>query len=392
MTEPAKILSIEDEATVRRSIVGYLEDSGYEMLEAENGRIGLEVFENQKPDLVLCDLRMPEVDGLTVLAEVANKIPQTPFIIVSGTGDMGDAIQALKLGAWDYIRKPIEDMAVLEHSIEKALERARLVRENREYREHLEETNKRLRHSLQQLEEDEAAARRIQFQLLPEDHVSYRDFEFSRFLKTSAYLSGDFADYFQIDSDNWVFYIADVSGHGVSSAFVTVLLKSTMNHLLDQYRREENDVIFYPEKVLRTINEDLMQRDFDKYLTMFYGCMNVKEGRLRYVNGGQFPYPMLFDGQETHVLEGKNLPVGLFDVAEYNSQETDLPERFVLGMFSDGVLEILPHQRLQEKEGYLRSQVSTMDVTIERLIEELQLDAAEAPLDDVTLLLVKKGA
>jgi len=81
---------------------------------------------------------------------------------------MSNAIQALKLGAWDYVTKPIEDMAMLEHAISHALERARLRQENREHRLHLEAINEQLRQTLRRLQEDEAAARRIQFQLLPE--------------------------------------------------------------------------------------------------------------------------------------------------------------------------------------------------------------------------------
>ena len=141
MDRPAKILSIEDEASLRRSIVAYLEDSGYDMLEAENGRDGLEKFFKEKPDVVLCDLRMPEIDGLTVLAQVRDFSPDTPFIIVSGTGDMHDAVEALKLGAWDFITKPIQDMEVLEHSVARALIQVRLMAENREYQAQLESTN-----------------------------------------------------------------------------------------------------------------------------------------------------------------------------------------------------------------------------------------------------------
>lgn len=68
-------------------------------------------------------------------------------------GGMSDAIQALKLGAWDYVTKPIEDMAVLEHAIAHALERARLLRENREHREHLEVVNEQLRQTVRRLQE-----------------------------------------------------------------------------------------------------------------------------------------------------------------------------------------------------------------------------------------------
>ncbi|NIA14261.1 MAG: response regulator [Nitrospiraceae bacterium] len=133
------VLTIDDERIVRESIRNFLEDSGYRVLEAENGRVGLQVFERESPDLVLVDLRMPEVDGLEVLAALAKRHPDVPVIVVSGTGLIADAVEAVKLGAWDYVLKPIQDMSVLEHAVRKALERARLIRENRKHQAHLEE-------------------------------------------------------------------------------------------------------------------------------------------------------------------------------------------------------------------------------------------------------------
>lgn len=116
----AKILTIDDEDIIRESIQAYLEDSGFAVIHAENGRVGLEVFRRERPDLVLVDLRMPEVDGLDVLAKVTSESPLTPIIVVSGTGVLQDAIEALRLGAWDYVTKPVQDMAVLEHEIGRA--------------------------------------------------------------------------------------------------------------------------------------------------------------------------------------------------------------------------------------------------------------------------------
>ena len=141
MTEDSKttVLTIEDEAPVRMSIAAYLEDHGFKVLEAENGRIGLEVFRREAPDLILVDLRMPEVDGLEVLSIVAEESPPTPTIVVSGTGVIGDAIEALHRGAWDYVLKPIEDMEVMLHAIRKALEKSRLLIENKRHQEDLEE-------------------------------------------------------------------------------------------------------------------------------------------------------------------------------------------------------------------------------------------------------------
>jgi PAS domain S-box-containing protein len=133
------VLIIDDEKPIRQSIRFYLEDYDYEVLEAENGRIGLERFHAESPDLVIVDLRMPEVDGLEVLSTITEKSPDTPIIVMSGTGLVGDAVEALHRGAWDYLFKPFENLTVLHHAVEKALERTRLLQENREYQEHLEE-------------------------------------------------------------------------------------------------------------------------------------------------------------------------------------------------------------------------------------------------------------
>ncbi|MDJ0783731.1 MAG: response regulator [Desulfosarcinaceae bacterium] len=135
----ALILTIDDEAGIRSSFRNYLEDFDYCVVEAENGRQGLELFHSANPDLVLVDLRMPEVDGLEVLEEVHRAKPETPIIVVSGTGVIADVVEALRKGAWDYLLKPIEDLSVLHHAVEKALERAKLLSENKAYQQRLEQ-------------------------------------------------------------------------------------------------------------------------------------------------------------------------------------------------------------------------------------------------------------
>ena len=133
-----KILIIDDETTIRQSFADHLEDLGYQVLTAKNGRLGVEIMEREKPDLTLTDLRMPEMSGLEVIKKGIKISPDTPIIVVSGAGRIGDAIQALRLGAWDYILKPIDDMSVLEHQVVKALEKKHLIQENKMYQENLE--------------------------------------------------------------------------------------------------------------------------------------------------------------------------------------------------------------------------------------------------------------
>lgn len=169
-TKPREtILVIEDEKAIRESITGYLEDLDYSILAAENGRKGIELIKTRHPDLVLTDLRMPEVSGIEVLSYVKQNFPDMPIIIVSGANVFHDVVEALRLGAWNYLIKPIMDLSVLSHAIQTALEQARLIRENLEYHEHLEqlveerteklrETNEQLNHinkRLRQLSDSE---------------------------------------------------------------------------------------------------------------------------------------------------------------------------------------------------------------------------------------------
>lgn len=148
------ILTIDDEENIRDSFRLFLEDFDFEVLEAGNGREGLDIFFREHPDLVLCDLRMPEIDGLEVLEQIKDESPETPIIVISGTGVIGDAIEAIRRGAWNYLLKPIHDMSVLLHAINQALERSRLIAENRAYQEHLEEEVTRRTQALQRAIQD----------------------------------------------------------------------------------------------------------------------------------------------------------------------------------------------------------------------------------------------
>ena len=132
------ILIMDDENHVRSSVRAFLEDHDFRVSEAVDGRQGLEFFAQEKPNLVFIDLRMPGLNGLDVLKQIAETSPDTPAIIVSGTGAIRDSISALRLGAWDYVLKPIDDMSILLHVINNALEKAKLIQQSRDYQKELE--------------------------------------------------------------------------------------------------------------------------------------------------------------------------------------------------------------------------------------------------------------
>ena len=150
------ILIIEDDFIVRQAIADYLSRKKYNVIQAENGSKGLDCFHQQQVDLVLTDLRMPKVDGLEVLATVDREAPETPVIVVSGMGTIEDVIKALKLGAWDYITKPISDMTLLNHAVTRALERVKLSQHNKEYQKHLQQEIKQKTEELHQAQKLEA--------------------------------------------------------------------------------------------------------------------------------------------------------------------------------------------------------------------------------------------
>jgi len=134
-----KILIIEDDPSIREVIGDYLSTKGFQTLRAEDGKAGLDLFSKESPDLVLLDLRLPVMDGLEVLKNISKDAPDIPVIIVSGKGTVKDASEALKIGAWDYITKPIFDMQVLDIAVHNVLERAKLRREKNKYQKNLEE-------------------------------------------------------------------------------------------------------------------------------------------------------------------------------------------------------------------------------------------------------------
>lgn len=389
--KPIRILSIEDEPIIRSGIVAYLEDSGFETLEAGDGSSGLEIFRRERPDVILCDLRMPGIDGLEVLSTITQESPDTPVIIVSGVSELGYAVQALKRGAWDYVTKPIQDMAVLETAVRRVLERAELIRQNREYRENLEALNRELSRTVQLLQEDEEAGRNIQFQLLPRDKYSFGEYEFSRRLYPSTYLSGDFVDYFTIDESHIGFYMADVSGHGAASAFVTVMLTTMVREFREEYRVEGDATILDPEKVLDRLNREFCGQRFNKHLTLFYGVIDRENNRLLCSSGGQYPYPILHNGRDARFLAIQGLPIGLFNYAEYQRRVVELPERFELVLVSDGVLEIMVEPSLPEKRAALLARVADKGLTMDKLTAGLGLEQKGQLPDDVTFLLIVKG-
>jgi serine phosphatase RsbU (regulator of sigma subunit) len=344
------------------------------------------------------ELKTPYRDGtIPVIFKPLAKInasplsQELPLVAVSGTGVMSDVVEALRAGAWDFVAKPIQDMKLLEHVVHEALLKARLIRDNRRYQHDLEQANRALQDSLGQMREDADTGRRIQTQLMPERRLDFEPYRASYSLLPAMVMSGDFVDYFAIDKNLVGFYIADVSGHGVSSALVTVLLKSCINRKLERLRRESDTAILQPARLLAELNHDLLQQRLEKYLTIFYGVLDQTANRLDYSIGGHFPPAVLYDGVQASFLPGRGPPVGLIPGASYSGEEISLPQRFALALFSDGILEVLPGADLGERQAWLLASVRGFDADAGQIMTGFGLNEDQGHPDDITLLLLTKG-
>ncbi len=128
----SKILVIEDESAIRRVLVKILseENDSYQVAEAEDGLAGIEMIKKEDYDLVLCDIKMPKMDGVEVLEATKKIKPEIPFVMISGHGDLDTAVNTMRLGAFDYISKP-PDLNRLLNTVRNALDKKELVVENK---------------------------------------------------------------------------------------------------------------------------------------------------------------------------------------------------------------------------------------------------------------------
>ena len=133
------MLVVDDDESVRRSLAGHLEDLGHSVIHAKDGQSAVTAFGTHSPDMVLMDLRMPVMGGVEAMQAILEKNPECPVIVISGAGQVADAIEAIRAGAWDYLVKPIEDLSILSLAMERAVEKLALRRQVKEYQSHLEQ-------------------------------------------------------------------------------------------------------------------------------------------------------------------------------------------------------------------------------------------------------------
>ena len=388
-TQPdAKLLLIDTHPETRQDIAAQLHD--YQLEIAASGQNAVSLLEEYSPDLVLCDYQAVTSEGTPLVEWLAAQSTPTPLLILCEWGlAWRAAMDCVRLGAGNYFIKPVTNYQALRHGIAKELERLNLQRENLRYREQLEQTNRELRSSLQQLRRDQLAGRYVQMKMLPAARQNLNGYVFSHRIIPSLLLSGDWVDYFQITSQRLFFLIADVSGHGASSALVTVILKSFTERLLERCIHHGEENLFEPAQFLREANLKLIEnRHLDKHVTMFAGLIDTVRHDLFYATAGHYPSPILMAGGKAHYLRGRGLPIGLDAEASYEQRRKCLKRSSKIALLSDGILDMLNLPTLAQKERRLLELMQNDIHEAEDLVQAFSLQEARETPDDITLMMI----
>ena len=381
----SKVMVVEHLPDAESELHHLLQDSGFIISSVSSEHDCCYQISNSKPDLVLLSLDGIKLDNLSLIVEIRKIDSELPIILVSPDGDEDELVSLLKAGATDFLRFVSGHDALFKYVIEKNIQEYSTYVNDRASGEKLEESHVELVESLKILERDQQAGFRVQQGMMPESPTTLGKVVFDHRIYPSLIMSGDFIDYFELPGGRSLFYIADVSGHGASSAFVTVLLKSLSKRLQTEF----NDFNFKsPGEILVWINHELLQCDLEQHVTMFLGIIDSHSNRLEYSNAAQFPAAILSGDDEARFLEIGGLPLGLYKSPEYDSRAVSLPSHYTIVMFSDGVFEIMPQQTLGAKEEYLLSVVKCGKRDVEALAEQLGIESTRSVPDDIAVFTV----
>mgnify|MGYP001291619682 FL=1 len=306
-----------------------------------------------------------------------------PILFVNEALGVDDMLQALSNGAADCwsMTMPAEQITERGESLITRLQRTHQATQ-RAARDG--EAAARLSTLEKELHDDQRAGQSIQLGMLPAQHKQMDRFCFSRWVQPSLMLSGDFIDYFPLQERYLACFLADVAGHGASSALLTVMLKNISWRLQQKFGMPEFDS---PGNMLSWINDTLIGQGIEKHVAMFLGIIDKETQTLHYSMAAQYPPALLrsANGASTVLLQEAK-PLGLFPDMAYVSDEVDFPEGSTLFVFSDGAMDCLPAAGFEEKELALQLLVETLPEPAKlwsRLCESLK------NWDDVSLLAVQ---
>lgn len=386
-----RILVAHDDPAIRSHIASVLRKNLFE-IEVRDSLDSILSFDScEKPDVVMCRLAWCD-DIEKIFKETRPKKHTIQFVQLFGPQSAEIVLKAFHRENHDCLQVPASERSVL-LSINRAMERRGLLAKNLRAQRKLERSNLQLEKSLNLLESDAQAGRHMQQNLLPPSPLINPPYYVARKICPSLYLSGDFVNYARALDEYQLFYLLDVSGHGASSAFVTVMVRQLMRRLIRRHvRRNDLDALGRaPQGFMERLNELMADNRLDKHLTVFAGSVNLKTNRLRYSVGAQMPMPILITDDGAEFLPGKGKPLGLFPGGKWEVIERKMPKKYILIAFSDGVLEQLPQKTLEEQEAFLLKKLKNCPADIDKVLPRLGIEDVEGLPDDIAVFMFARG-
>ena len=385
---PIKILSVDDENDLELLLTQYfrrkIRKGEYDFHFAHNGLEALTMLLKEKDfDIILSDINMPEMDGLTLLTKINEmQNPALKCIMVSAYGDMGNIRQAMNNGAFDFATKPI-DLDDLSLTIEKAIEQIHYIKEMQ--KEHNELTG---------IKGDLAVAREIQQAILPRIFPPFPEeptsMDIAAEMNAAKDVGGDFYDFFRIDKDRIGFTIADVSGKGVPAAIFMAVAR-TLIRATGIRGVSPAECITYSNSLLSQESVNYM------FVTVFYGIYNIRTGEVTYTNAGHNPpYLIKANGTVEELPLSKDIVAGAIDDYQYTEETLQLEKGDTLLLYTDGVTEAVDAEVNDYSEDRLKklldhsSKLSCQEV-VDKVKADVKAFVGEAEQsDDITLLALKR--
>jgi serine phosphatase RsbU (regulator of sigma subunit) len=370
------ILIVDDTPTNIGVISGALKDS-YKTKVATNGPKALTLASaEEKPDLILLDVMMPEMDGYEVCSRLKAD-PSTreiPVIFLTGQTSADDETHGFEVGAVDYVHKPFSPAVV------KARVRNHIL---------LREARAQLAGQLRALNNELERARQIQLSILPHTLPQLPGLDIAaRFLPMTS-VAGDFYDFIQVDDKHLGILIADVSGHGLPSALIASMLQVALTAQVAHASE--------PAKVLLGLNKALAGKFTGNFVTAAYVYLDLENNLMRYAGAGHPPVLRYrrSTGKTAEILEN-GLVLGMFAEAAYAAVELPLEpgDRHVL--YTDGILEAAnPTQEMYGADRFMRFLEINNSLKADQFADAFLAEIARwtgqsadrGQQDDVTLLL-----
>ncbi|MEP6889426.1 MAG: SpoIIE family protein phosphatase [Nitrospirota bacterium] len=336
-TLAATILLIEDEPVTRTSMAARLTRLGYRVLEAENGRVGLDVARRTRPDLLIVDWMMPEMDGLMFCDAVRRDplLKSSQILLMTAHDTPAQIAEGLARGADDFLSKSASKQEIIARVLA-GLRTSRLVRK-------LETTGEELKSSMLLLEKKQAeteadlqTAAAFVHSLLPSQGSPAFGITLAWEYQPSLMLGGDLFDVMTIDADHLGFYILDASGHGVAAALrsaslMTFLRAENMLQLLGSYN---------PEMVLFEANRRFPLSADGEYFTLWVGQLHLPTLSLSYASAGH-PGVLISSAEyPSRWLTHASFPLGFDPSARFANDHVSLKAADRLFLLSDGIYEV----------------------------------------------------